>query len=751
MMRAVSKAMLLASAALLAISPAAGQAARGATDSTKVTVTPPDTGVAEILVTAQRREESLQNVPIAVTALSAARIADAGIREGRDLERFVPSLKMTPNITSPTNLSPSLRGSTTQDASLFVAESPFGIYIDDIFVGRLNGNNTTLNDVERVEVLRGPQGTLYGRNTLAGAIKFITRTPGQDNSWTEAQVGYGNYNQYIASGSVGAPINSTLAASASAQFNGRDGFGKNVATGRTFGSENNFAARIKLHYTGIEKLDVVGWVSYADSSNDGATLVAATTPNVPANQRYGTNDLVPKVDYYSVNVPVGPTGPGPIRSTPYGKTKQTIASLQAAYDLGGMTLKSIFGYVRTDDAFSADLSGSGLIYAGSKAYSDQFTEEVQLQGKLLDDKLNFLAGVYYLNEKTFQNFGWIFFTPASQTFSPAKTESISGFGQATYAVTDNFKLTAGIRYSHDSKRFNESFQALPTILIPPGPQPDVNLRVGYGAWTPKFAVDFGVPTSGGLINKLLIYGSAARGFRSGGFNGIEIFSLADARTPYFPETNWTYEAGVKTDLLDRRLRVNAAYFIDNISNLILNATIVDPATGTSSFPSQNAGSATIKGLELEVNAVAVKGLNLFATTAFLQGHFHNLNPGSAPASSLTLYNAAPQTPQIPAYTVTTGFDYTADLARGSKDAKFRLGADYSRSGSYIVAATNDFRVDAYSRINAFVALGLDERYEARLTVKNLEDKRSFITGSRALGGFIALPPRTFLATLSYKM
>lgn len=748
----VLNCLLLASTAVTGISGAQAQVSqKDATDSVAVATPEPKDGVADIIVTAQRREQSLQDVPIAVTALSAARIADDGIREGRDLERFVPSLKMTPNITSPTNLSPSLRGSTTQDASLFVAESPFGIYIDDVYVGRLNGNNTTLNDIERVEVLRGPQGTLYGRNTLAGAIKFISRTPSEDNHWAEAQIGYGSYNQYVASGSVGGALTNTLAASASAQFNGHDGYGRNLATDRTFGKEDNFAGRVKLHYTGIDKLDVIGIVSYADSRNDGATLVAATTPGVPGNQRFGSNDLVPVNGYYNINVPVGPDGPGPVRNLPYGKTKQTIASLTAAYNFGDITLKSISAYVHTDDAFSADLSGAGLIYAGSNAYSNQYTQELQLQGKLLNDKLNFLLGAFYLNEKTFQNFGWIFFTPASQTFSPALTRSISGFGQATYALTDTLKLTAGVRYTRDAKHFNESFVPLPTILIPPGPQPPVDLHVSYDAWTPKFGIDWQVPVDGGFVDKLLVYASAARGFRSGGFNGIQIFNLNDARTPYFPETNWTYEGGIKADLLDHRLRVDAAYFYNRISNLILNATIVDPVTGVSAFPSQNAGAATIQGLELEVNAVPATGLNLFVTASFLHGKFRDLAPGSAPASAPALYNASPETPQTPSSTVTAGFDYTKNFPIGGHTGKFHVGGDYYRSSSYIVTATNDFRVDAYGRTNAFVALGLDNHYEARLEAKNLEDARSFITGSRALGGFIALPPRTFFVTLCYKM
>ena len=195
-------------------------------------------GLQEVVVTAERREASLQTVPVAVSALSAESIENRQVVEARDLQRFAPSLRMSNNITSPTNLSPSLRGSLQQDASLVVAESPFGIYVDDVYIARLNGNNVTLADIDRVEVLRGPQGTLYGRNTLAGAIKFVTREPGEDE-WFTAKVGAGNWDQYVASLSFGAPIGDNWSASLAAQINNKDGQWKNIATGEDTGLERN--------------------------------------------------------------------------------------------------------------------------------------------------------------------------------------------------------------------------------------------------------------------------------------------------------------------------------------------------------------------------------------------------------------------------------------------------------------------------------------------------------------------------------
>ena len=736
-------------------------AAQSSSDPTAAAAVPADTGdrVADVVVTAERREASLQSVPIAVTALGTAQLTNAGVQVGADLERFVPSLKMTPNITSPTNLSPSLRGSGTQDAASIVAESPFGIYIDDVFVGSLNGNNTTLADVERVEVLRGPQGTLYGRNTLAGAVKFITRVPSESSRWVDLSAGYGNYNQYMVAGSVGGPVTDNgLAASASFQFNGRDGYGRNRATGKVFGDEDNYAGRVKLHYTGIDRLDLSAWASFAHGSNDGAVLVPFTTKVAP--DRVATsNQIKPAVGYYDVNVPAYPNGPDPLRSKLFGKTDQLIASINAAYDLGGdAVLKSISGYVDTKDQFSTDLSGIGAGYPigntvlsvvlGSNSNSRQYTQEFQLQGSGFGGKLSYIGGLFYLHSSAHQELGWFFLTPASQTFSRSKTDSVAGYGQLTYELLSDLKVTAGLRYTKEWKDFDISINVLPTSIIPSGPIPAVSLREKYDAWTPKFGLDYQVPVGDGFVDKLLIYGTAGRGFRSGGFNGINIFNLNDAATPYRPETNWTYEGGIKADLADRRVRLNVDYFVSRISGLLLNATV----DGGTSFPVQNAGSATIQGLEYELTVVPVRDLNLFATGAALSGKFRTLNPTSAPAQAITLYNISePETPQTPGFTITVGGDYTFRFPVGSREGALRVGGDYYHTSSYTLTSTNDLTISPYDRANAYVAFDYDKRWEARLQVKNLENDRSFITGSRALGGFIALPPRTIMGTISYRM
>jgi len=713
-------------------------------------------GLQEVVVTAERREASLQSVPIAVSAITAESIERLQIVEARDLQRYVPSLKMSNNITSPTNLSPSLRGSLQQDASLVVAESPFGIYVDDIYIGRLNGNNVTLADIERVEVLRGPQGTLYGRNTLAGALKFVSRTPG-DKDWLTVRVGAGNDSQYIASLSTGMRLSDAWAASFSAQINNKDGQYRNRLTGEDTGLERNWAARAKLRYTGIDNLDVVFSFSHSDSRNDSNQLLAGTTPMVPANRQFTSDDVVLTFPLREVSTPDITRRPSVISDQPRGETKQTIASINASYDFGSVTLRSITGYVFTNDYFTTDFGGDGQVIGASTPQASQITQELQLQGTAQGDSLKYLVGLFYLDETGKQDFGWNITRPffnvgaVSQNQIEAQTKSISAFGELGYAITENLKITAGARWTQDKKEFDETFQFL---FLGPNPVPDplgpVAIDNKYTKFTPKLGLDYSVDWAS--VDSMMLYFSATRGFKSGGYNGINITNNDIARIAYGPEENTTFELGAKTEFFNRRARVNAALFQANIDDATFNATVPLP-NGTSAFPVQNAGKVEVQGLEVETTFVPTDDLTIFLNAAFLDGKYKDLDPTSAPARASTLFlNGGTATPpQLPDYTFTLGFDYGFDLPIGPEGGRLSIGADWFSQDDYVTSATNDFVVTAYDLLNATIGYSVNENWDFRFTVKNLQDKDQVFVGSRGfLGGFLVLPPREFMLMVTYK-
>lgn len=734
-----SNSFLLTAALAVALPPVAFAQTSDADEPAR-----PSGGLQEVVVTTQRREESLQRVPVAVTALSMEAIENRQITESRDLQRIVPSLKMNNNVTTPTNLSPALRGSLQQDASLIVAESPFGIYVDDVYIARLNGNNVTLADIERVEVLRGPQGTLYGRNTLAGAIKFISRTPGETR-WLDATVGAGNFDQFLGNFSVGGPLGDNWAGSFAAQINNVDGQFYNVAADREWGLQRNWAARGKLRWRGTENFDAVLSVSYSDSENDALPMIPSTTPGVPANRQFTSDDLVPRFGFYTVGTPLGPRTPAPLVGPPFGETQQLITSLNLAWTLGnGAALRSITAYVNTDDYFNTDFSGVGAIMAGNQAEVDQYSQELQLQGVAMDDRLNYIAGVYLFREDGTQDFGWQFITPTSQTQSEAKTDSYSVFGQVEYGFADNWRLTAGGRWTRDEKEFQIRQQILPTALPLPilGPPTDqVSLENSYNEFTPSLGISW-QPDSLGAADSFLWYLKGERGFKSGGYSAIAIFNLNDARTPYGPEKNTTIETGIKTDLFGRLVRINAAYFYAMIDDLTLNAT----AGGGTSFPVQNAGDATIQGLEFEISVAPLDGLLLFLNGAISDAKYDRLNPTASPAQAPVAFGVQPTPPQVPDYAASVGFDYTVPVQVGT----FSFGADWFFTDDYVTAATNDFVVKAYDRGNAYLGFGIGEQWDLRLAVKNLGAGNHYTSGSRALGGLIVLPPRSYMLTASYR-
>jgi iron complex outermembrane recepter protein len=710
-------------------------------------------GLEEVVVTAERREASLQSVPVAVSALSAEAIENRQVLQANDLQRFTPSLRMSNNITSPTNLSPSLRGSLQQDASLVVAESPFGIYVDDVYIARLNGNNVTLADIERVETLRGPQGTLYGRNTLAGAIKFVTRTPG-DTTWINARVGAGNWDQYLASISVGGPISDNWSASVSGQINSKDGQWFNRATSEDTGLERNAAYRAKLAYTGGDKFDAVFSVSYADSKNDSNQLLPGGSGAVPANQRYTSDDVVLLFDNRSLSTPTVPRNVGIMADRPRSDTQQFIASANLSWDVGIGTIRSITGYVRTDDYFTTDFSGRGTLLGASDIAAEQWSQELQLQGTAFGDKLNYLVGAYYFTEDGEQPFAWFLSVlggPTSTSQITASTDSVSLFAQGDYQLTEKLKATAGIRWVSDEKDFGLQFQR--RTPIPLGPLTDsVALDDKFTEVTPKFGLDYSVDA--GAFDSLLLYASAARGFKSGGYNGINITNANIARAPYGPESNWTYELGAKSEFLDRTVRVNAAAFLAKVEDLTLNAT-VEVLPGVFDFPVQNAGEATIQGLEVETTYVPTDNLTVYFNAAFLDGKYDRLNPTSAPAvaelprvpGNNNQLGVKAEPPQLPTYTFTLGFDYSVPTSFG----RVNFGADWYRTDDYITAATNDFIIKAYDRFNGYVGVGFGDNWDVRINARNIADDEQVYVGSRGLGGYLILPPREVMVTFTYKM
>lgn len=716
----------------------------------------------EITVTAERREGSLQEVPIAITAMSMEKLGNLQITEARDLQRYVPSLNMFNNIVSTNNLSLSLRGGLQQDASLVVAESPIGIYIDGVYSGRMNGNDITLSDIERVEVLRGPQGTLYGRNTGYGAISFISRTPDSETSWFDTTVGVGNFDQFLLSASLGGPLSDNWAGSLSGRFKTKDGIFYNTTTNEDTDLQEVMSLRGKLHYTGGDRFDAVLSVAYSDANNDGLQLVNGITPNVlgecpcPAGvtAQFTTEDLVFPAGEYNVTQAWGQAGPAPQGTRPNGKFDQTVIGLTLTYDIrDNLTFRSITGFVDMTDNWHTDLKGDGGGFVGATiASSEQFTQEIQFIGTAMDDRLTYLAGAFYLREEADQMFGWSFIFPLSQSVFSVETDSLALYGDVSYQIDDNWKITGGMRFTDEEKDFVMDYERLAgnlfdLVIGPGGLFPPVKNHIELGhqgeEWTPRVVLEYSFTDL-----DLMVYGSAAKGLKGGGFSAIALLSTAPVSV-YDPEANWTFEGGMKAEWLDNRLRTNLAYFFSDIEDIQQNAT--DPTGPGLEFPVQNSGDAEIQGLEFEISFVPIEGLNLFMSGALMDGKYTRLNAASAAAASIPQLGLDwPDTPQTPDYAINVGFDYTVDLPMdGLGDLSF--GLDYYEIDDYITAAAQDFHNSGWDVWNGFVSVDVGDHWELKVTGKNLGDDLQISSGSRGLGGFVFLPPRQVMFMATYRM
>lgn len=698
----------------------------------------------EVVVTAARRETSLQDTPIAVSALSAATLADLQISRMGDIQKAVPGFKMLDGVTSPTNMSIALRGHIQQDSALGVAESPVAFYVDDIYLARLNGANQELLDLERIEVLRGPQGTLYGRNALAGAVKLVSRTPG-DTPWFNAEAGYGSYGAYKFGASVGGPLSAGLVAgSLSVLATGTDGFYENLATNDDFGRERNMAFRGKLHVTPSEDFTATLSASYFRNKNQASVMLPAI---VPATPRFDVSEVQLLLGDYTLSVPVTPGLPPPLESFPRGETEQYIIGLDMSYEFDWATLRSISGYVDTDDYFNVDFSGLGipLFFSASQLNAKQFTQELQLLGEGFDGRLTWIGGAYYFREEIDQLLALL-----SKQGYAAETESLALFWQGTWGFTERLSATAGVRWMEDRKSFDGYIEQL---MIPYSPT-STSLRNTYSQVTPKLGLEYALPDpSAGSVDDLLLYASAARGFKSGGYNGIPIFSAATQATPYGPEKNWTYEIGVKSEMLDRRMRLNAAYFLNNTEGLTAIGQFTDPNNPDPNtnqyFPQTNAGNARIQGLELEASLVPTDDLTLFANATFQSAKYTKILPDSALEDLVTTYGVA-YVPQVPDYSFTVGFNYGIDVPAWGQGTKFRVGMDWFRTDSFWAAVDNNSRINAYSRINGFVGAEFGGHWTARASVSNLQDDRQLYYGFlQPFNSFKMLPPRQYMVTVRY--
>jgi iron complex outermembrane recepter protein len=605
-----------------------------------------ETGLEEIVVTAQRRAQNLQEVPIAVSAFSAAELENRGVTETLDLIQYVPNLFGSNNTGLGSANAYYLRGlGNTETIATF--DPPVGTYIDDVYISRQNANNFGFFDVERVEVLRGPQGTLFGRNTTGGAVNVILKKPGEEFAGF-AEVGYGRFEKYMFRASVDLPFGEDFGVKLSGYYQDDKGYVKNVTTGDRLNDNDGSGLRAGVRF---DISDTITWnFAAAYVRNDGENLLNFDcNPAAPTQckGRFVTTGLRENVATGSQFAPLVISG----RKANYdlaNETDNTLLTSNFQVELGDQTLNFITGVVNLKQQFALDFfdgrGGPNLAAPNppvrgfprggfsilNDAEHEQFTQEIKLTGELFGGFVDYVTGLYIYDESNRTDFADVFsiFIPnvpgglglllADRTLDN-DTKATAGYAQVDFNLTDQLTVTGGIRYTDEKKTFslfdnrptcndgtieatcldNSRLVAANGTVIPRTQKTDL--------WTPRVAVNF-EPN-----DDMLLFASATRGFKSGGWNARA--TTPTQFLPFGPEKAWNYEAGFKSDWLDNRLRFNVTAFYLDVTDLQTPSAFVAP-NGTISFITRNFADYENKGVEVEFNVIPFEGLNLYANAGF---------------------------------------------------------------------------------------------------------------------------------------
>lgn len=668
--------LLLCSALTSIMAPASAMAQETATIS----------ALEEIVVTAQRRAESVQDVPIAISAFSSGELERRNISEALDLIQYVPNLTGSNNTGLGTANAYYLRGlGNTESIATF--DPPVGTYIDDIYVSRQNGNNFSFFDVERVEVLRGPQGTLFGRNTTGGAVNVILKKPGEDFGGF-AEASYGRFDRIGLRGSIDLPLSASFKTKLSAYFNDDNGYVKNVTTGERLNDVRNYGMRAAVQANVTEDLTWdLAFVHTRDKSSnilnfdcnpanpadcDGRFVTTGLRKNFGAGATQYTG-LVAGFGGPAAGTLVGIQGPK--ANLPLGNdVKSIMLTSNIGYTFGDNgNFEAITGFIDMSQDFNLDFfdgrAGPSVVFVtgpgglptvngisttppnvvanpavrgfatGGFAITNegshkQFTQEFKLSNSAFDGQLEYVTGLFYINERNKTDFADVF--TVAPTFKVLladrlvgnTTKAWAGYFQADFNVTEMIKLTAGIRYTDEKKDVtiadNRPFCASGTSTVggavcmttaavaAAGVPTEQNAKL----WTPRVAINV-TPT-----DDLLLFASVTRGFKSGGWNARS--TAPNLLLPFAPEKVWSYEAGWKSQWLEDRVRFNVTGFYMKADDFQVPSAFLNPATNALTFITRNFGALRNYGAEIELQVVPTEGLTMFANLGLQKAKYVNI-------------------------------------------------------------------------------------------------------------------------------
>jgi len=683
-----------------------------------------EAGTGDIIVTAQRREQRLQDVPISISAIGASSLASAGVTGTTQLQVAAPSLQVSTQIGSATLF---LRGIGFSSGDL-ATESSVAIYVDGVYQPTTFANIFEFNGLERIEVLKGPQGTLFGRNATGGVVQVITKAP-TSKPEMNFEVGYANYQTVRASAYVSGGLTENLAANIAIQYqNQNNGWGRNVFLGKKDYYTRNFNARGKLLFTPDDATEITLSGSYGDFNNHQLSVQNPPGANLATGQGF--------LGHYNTATDVEMLFSGKT----YG------GSLTGTHDFGRFQIRNISAYQKFKgyQLLDQDASPLPLVRGDFFMRTRMISEEFHVLAPS-GARFQWLAGVYYFNYNTAFNpvkvtglvFGGVI--PGVDVFGRDRVRSIAAFAQGTYPLTDKLNLTAGIRYTRDKVTYTGSQNIAGTPIVV-DPQQTKKYEKKRPTW--RLSLDYKFSPD------ILAYISYNRGVKSGNFG---LGTGASFNQPYNPERLDAYEAGLKTQLFDRKLTFNTAAFYYDFKNIQfqrVTAGVVSTVNGP---------SAKIYGLEAELTGRVTPELSLHANGGYLHtrlGDFlgapntNRLPNGLNDFGDPTFNAKGNRLPYSSNFSGNVGFDYRLPVAGGH----VKLASNLLYSGKAFTELDNRLFVRAHEVLSA--SLGWEGDDGLRVTVWGNNLTKSYyyqFLVAVAGGSDIAIPaaPRTYGVTLGY--
>ncbi|UAB79321.1 TonB-dependent receptor [Erythrobacter sp. SCSIO 43205] len=694
-------------------------------------------GVNEILVTAQKEAQNIQDVPISITALAGETLEDAQVNNVLDLSNTLPNVQINSFSNSPDSAVFTIRGIGVNDADPYVGTT-VSVVVDGVVVGVNTAALLSLFDIERVEVLRGPQGTLFGANTTGGVVNVVTKQP-TGILGGEAQLVYGNYGQIEANASLNFPLGEEFAGKISVLHNSHNGYFRNYLDGERLGAQNVTSVRGYLQYdNGIYDATVIG--EYTASRNDSQTGILIAGPGELFFTPGQTED---PFDYMR----------GQSNDQPNANDRDTFsATLTQNLETSFGTLTSITNYREYDNLlFSDDDAVTPVLLQTRRDISHhQFSQELR---NLVDlsDTTRLIAGVFYFQQEYFldQSTKLDGFLPGlgqPQT-QDQENKSISLFAQLYQELTPDLTLQAGLRYAYEkTEAISTNANSInasggPAQFDDPLIPGSEVIATGEESWNNvgwKFGMDYQAS------DDVLLYGYYARGFKSGGFTGRIV--IAEDIGPFDPEEVDTFEVGLKSDFADGRVRLNLAAFLNKYNDQQVVQNLTFPS-GANSATITNAGKSESKGFEIEATAVPVDGLTLTGSLAYLDAEYleYDTQVLDATGALVPVSFAGNRLLNSPEWSAAAGFNWEGEVGPGILD----LGAQYSYTSSKFTGFTNlpVELVPSINLVNAFASYSPDNSgITIGVWARNLFDEEYFnqrlnLTGIGTLASIGA--PRTY--------